>query len=913
MLKWSTVLLLAASLSVPVDASTTQSPTKEACENIAAANRAVLDRRTGELPNGVSYIVQRTPNQSEAIELRLVVRAGSRQEAADQNGVAHLIEHLGFEGTAKFPGTAIRDFAGKNGILWGYGLQAFTGNDSTIYSISLPRSASGELPTAIEILKDWASGINLSNDAIDKQRGVVIAEVRGGADGPIGFEKLVEQDLLGGQAYQRLQTHDATLEKVSYSRVRDFYRHWYAPDRMSVIVVGAGDLAKVECLIGSTFGSIARSDITNGGAALQAKSPLEGANSVLAMRHPSAITPILRAYGFVPRSSRSYAIPLRERYLRDTINELLRLRAAAYADQPPRMFPALLNVETLDPDLHVDGFQAILNLESVEVAPLAGRRVTEFFRSIHDFGFTAAELDRAKDIVHGRIFEARDSNANFANRQVELASESPVSRTPEDRNSRLALLADLSLPEVNQYVKARVNLRKNYHLIVSGDRASSVVENVRRSSVDKAKGRLEYRQSAASLTTLFEKSPGAFAKIETTEDVSRYVRLLRLENAPDIILIRPPVKDYLPPATVSLVGDASPSLRAEMRAAHIVAASGSVSLRPEKNAGERMDALFGDKNVNANFQLDENQWRLVLSGRADSSETLQQLALLATGFEGAGVRISAPTKWRALRTRSGPLDRWDRDIYRSPELSDEADRLIASIGPLNPRLVVISGDIDFDRSAGEASIYAPRSRPDPLTYAKEFDVALPVKEQDRVAINGGGEVSSTLVLSTAIGHSMETEMAAQLLAKIVSQKMRTELRDRLGVAYFFGASSASYQGLGGQGRDVIDLRLTLETDPKSLAVANAAVDKIVIDVRTGQFSDAEFEEARSVILADESIFASPSALIEKAIHDYFEPTPSGSPKFDPVAWLGSIQKRDVADFARKSFGSAAASRMETSK
>src|SRR4051812_45967664 len=124
----------------------------------------------GGLPNGLRFYVR--PNQKPAheAELRLVVKAGSVLEDADQRGLAHFVEHMQFEGTRHFPGKGIESFLGSLGLRLGADANAATSFDETEYSIRVPTDVAGVLDRALTVLEDWAGGATFDQSGIDRQR-----------------------------------------------------------------------------------------------------------------------------------------------------------------------------------------------------------------------------------------------------------------------------------------------------------------------------------------------------------------------------------------------------------------------------------------------------------------------------------------------------------------------------------------------------------------------------------------------------------------------------------------------------------------------------------------------------------------------------------------------------------------------
>src|SRR5689334_10208290 len=132
----------------------------------------------GTLPNGLRYYVRANPKPAHRAELRLVVKAGSVLEDADQQGLAHFVEHMEFEGTRHFPGNGVVDFLSSLGLSIGADANAATSYDDTQYTLRVPTDAPGVLDRALLVLEDWVQGAMFDQSAIARERGIVLSEWR---------------------------------------------------------------------------------------------------------------------------------------------------------------------------------------------------------------------------------------------------------------------------------------------------------------------------------------------------------------------------------------------------------------------------------------------------------------------------------------------------------------------------------------------------------------------------------------------------------------------------------------------------------------------------------------------------------------------------------------------------------------
>ncbi|MCW4469342.1 insulinase family protein [Flavobacterium sp. MFBS3-15] len=213
--------------------------------------------KTGKLKNGLTYYIRKNAKPENKVDLRLVINAGSILEEDDQQGLAHFMEHMCFNGTKRFPKNALVDYLQSIGVKFGQHLNAYTSFDETVYFLPIPSDSPEKVEKGFQILEDWAFNAVLTPEEIDKERGVVLEEYRLG----LGADDRMTKRFMPKMMYQ---SHYANrlpigqkeiLENFKYDKLIKFYKDWYRPDLMAVIVVGDIDVAEMEKKIKDHFGS----------------------------------------------------------------------------------------------------------------------------------------------------------------------------------------------------------------------------------------------------------------------------------------------------------------------------------------------------------------------------------------------------------------------------------------------------------------------------------------------------------------------------------------------------------------------------------------------------------------------------------------------------------------------------------
>ena len=212
--------------------------------------------KIGKLDNGLTYYIRKNTKPEKKVDLRLVLNAGSILENDRQLGVAHFLEHMVFNGTKSFPKNELISYLQSIGVKFGQHLNAYTAFDETVYFLPLPSDDPKKLDNGFQILEDWAFNANLEGQDIDDERGVVIEEYRT----RLGAQNRMMKNYLPVLLHQSLYANRLpigtleNLQKFSYDDIRSFYKDWYRPNLMAVVVVGDIDVNEMEQKIKKHFG-----------------------------------------------------------------------------------------------------------------------------------------------------------------------------------------------------------------------------------------------------------------------------------------------------------------------------------------------------------------------------------------------------------------------------------------------------------------------------------------------------------------------------------------------------------------------------------------------------------------------------------------------------------------------------------
>src|SRR6478672_10302157 len=213
--------------------------------------------RVGKLPNGLTYYIRKNTQPEKKLELRLAVNAGAVLEDNDQRGLAHFMEHMSFNGSKHFPKNELVNYLQKIGVQFGADLNAYTGFDETVYILPISTDDPKIVEQGFTVLEDWAFNNLMDKSEIDKERGVVLEESRLSKGAQQRMLRQYFPKLFNGSLYaERLPIGlDSILKTFQPATLQRFYKQWYRPNLMAVIVVGDIDPAEAEKKIKAHFGS----------------------------------------------------------------------------------------------------------------------------------------------------------------------------------------------------------------------------------------------------------------------------------------------------------------------------------------------------------------------------------------------------------------------------------------------------------------------------------------------------------------------------------------------------------------------------------------------------------------------------------------------------------------------------------
>lgn len=829
---------------------------------------------SGRLPNGVRYAVRPNREPRDRVSIRMLVRAGSLDERDDERGYAHYLEHMAFNGTRRFPADSLVEYFQRQGMSFGGDSNASTNFEATVYSLELPHNSAATLQEGLAVLRDFADGMLLDEAEVEKERGIIFAEKR--ARDSVEFRtSLAEYEFLlaGTLPPRRFPIGvDETLRAANRERLRAFYAGWYRPDHIAIIAVGEIDAAEAARLIEAAFANIpaveTASTRADRGTIAPAKMP---AAEIHREAEASTVAISLQTVAPYTREPDSVAARLRD-LPRDVANAIInrRLERLAKQENAPFTSGAAFDATVLDfarvagvelsgePDRWRDSLaiadQEIRRALQYGFAPAELKEITATIINHLEEAVRAASTRRSAALAAGLV-NAIDEERVFTTPETELTVIGPAVQqlTAEDCVRALRDSWSAAAPQIFVSGKIPENVT-----------ADLVLETFRASSAQPVSAPADISDEAFGYTDFGP--PGAVVWREDVADLG--VTLLRFANGVRVNLKRTDFQANSIAFRARVGGGLLelPPDRPELaQISGLLMNEGGLG----KHDVDALNRILAGRTVRLGFGVGDDAFGF--AGGTSPKDLELSLQLLCAYLVDPGLReqvlprirhsvrqayermVHTPGGIAAMRVEpllgSGdprfgvpPLDRvlavtpTDVRAWLTPALSS---------GALEIALV---GDLDVEQTIALAArtlgaLPARREKP-PFTEARavRYPDAAPAAE-----FTVETEIPKALVLAywpTTDGLDIPRTRRLAMLARIVDDRLRKEIRESLGAAYSPQAASEpsdTYPGFG-------LLSVGVEVDPPQAEKIQQTILRLAGELQGGGVSEDELERAREPAL-----------------------------------------------------------------
>ena len=425
------------------------------------------DVRMGKLDNGLTYYIRHNAWPEQRAEFYIAQRVGSIQEDDNQRGLAHFLEHMAFNGSKHFKGNEMLRWCESVGVKFGTDLNAYTSIDQTVYNISnVPTTREGIVDSCLLILFDWADGLLLEQEEIEKERGVIHEEWRLRTSAQM---RMLERDLpkLYPNSKYGHRMPIGLMEIIdNFERpfLQAYYEKWYRPDNQAIIVVGDVNVDQVEQKIKTLFSPIVLPE----NRALVTTYPVPDNNEAIFVIDKDKeqrynIVEVLMKHETFPDTLKGNLTYIVAEYMKNAAMSMLNDRLKEYAEKPESPF---LQASVGDGNYllsrGVDAFDMAILPKDGQTEAAVKAVLTEARRAA-EFGFTPTEFSRFKANYISNLdkqYSNKDKryNSQFVSNYVQhFLNNEPIPSIDFTYQTMKQLVPALPIDGVNMVMKELVS------------------------------------------------------------------------------------------------------------------------------------------------------------------------------------------------------------------------------------------------------------------------------------------------------------------------------------------------------------------------------------------------------------------------------------------------------------------------
>lgn len=434
--------------------------------------------RHGILQNGFQYYILEDQTLDSTIAISLIVKAGLMDEDDDQQGLSHLVEHLGMRATTNFP-DGIRNSLVQKGFKAGQDLGANTVLDNTKYNLSIPSGKPALLELALQVVKDWCQGLSFKPSEIEEERQAVVRELSNGLNTATSNQE--EIDYLHFDGHPRYKPRNQqdikSVSTASVSSLRQFYSEWYRPINQAILVQGSLNPKEVEIRLKKYFSDLpSGSGCTRKPTALTAYDvPLSGKNKLI-VKHSgkSDVSGILKVHFFKKKKtilSKHYPVTKREMrslLINELCEELLSARIKD-ADSSEEVAGFYILHRAIQPAAGIDVILASgsTNIHKFAQAKSFIKLVATELKRVQLFGFLSSEFTLAKARLETKLASDEPGENSYSYLVEHYIKGSPYLSASEKLELEKEQLSSITLQELNQTVASWISTNENIDIVIT--------------------------------------------------------------------------------------------------------------------------------------------------------------------------------------------------------------------------------------------------------------------------------------------------------------------------------------------------------------------------------------------------------------------------------------------------------------
>jgi len=358
----------------------------------------------GVLDNGLTYYIKANQEPKNRASFYMIQNVGAILENDNQNGLAHFLEHMAFNGTKHFPDKEILNTLERHGVAFGYHINAYTAQDETVYNLSeVPVNKPGLLDTCLLILNDWSNYLLLTDEEIDAERGVITEEWRTRRNASFRMYKASLPYIYNNSKYaERDVIGDLdVIQNFDYDVLRNFYHNWYRTDLQAIAVVGDFDADEVEQKVIELFSKIPPVKNPKERKMVPIPDNDEMIFGLVTDKEADQTNISIYIRDFVEDPGISNAEQLRENYIEQLFNQVMSQRIAELLEKGEPPF-VVGNIVRTSLNRNYDA-TLVRTIAKTNEEPLALTSILQEVERVKRYGITGGELSRAKANMLNRM------------------------------------------------------------------------------------------------------------------------------------------------------------------------------------------------------------------------------------------------------------------------------------------------------------------------------------------------------------------------------------------------------------------------------------------------------------------------------------------------------------------------------
>ena len=829
--------------------------------------------RFGRLPNGMRYVIRQNATPKGTALVRMQIDAGSLDEGDGERGYAHYVEHMAFNGSTNVPEGEMVKLLERHGLAFGADTNASTGFERTTYMLDLPKNDPELLDIALMLMRETASELTFNAGAVDRERGVVQAEMRDRNTFALkNFQDQLDFVLPGSKVASRLPIGTAeSLAGASPQGLKAFWKREYVPEHTTLYVIGDFDPDLVEAKIKDRFGSwkAAPAEPRPKAGPVDLKEPARGDVYIDAALSERVTVSRKGAYLKEPDTLAQRKENLLRQIGYAIINRRM-LRRTREANAPFR------NASFGTSDIFKEGRTTELNIDTVDGKWRRGmiEAGVEYRRAL-TYGFTKEEVDEQIAIIRTANANAAKGEATRSNGQLlgaaqALVMDEQVPDTPTNSQNRLEAFIPEITPEAVLGALQREIVPLESPLVRFQGRTPPA-------EGDKGLQSAWAQAMAAPVKPMEQKAAQTFGYTQfgppgkVVSDVVEPklgIRTIRFANGVRLNIKKTDLKADQVLIQVSVDGGdmlASKDRPLSTRMISVLSLGGL-----GKHSKDELDTMLAGRTVSANLgATDETFVSIAATTPRDMELQLQLMTaqLVDPGYRREGevlFKQSINNLFASLRATPGAALSAELGAIISDgdprfSLGKVEDYRVLSFeklkGTVSDRFqngaieIGIVGDVDEEAAIGYVARTfgaLPPREPDFRRYDSERDRTFTKDRKRHVVRHTGAKDQAvvTLIWPTRDGEDLTAALQLQLLERVMRIQMTDTLREKLGKAYSPGASSNTSRTYKGYGT----FSVNASVDVKDVPATRAAIKDTVSGVRDKPVSDDILKRAREPML-----------------------------------------------------------------